>query len=416
MTIRTALRRTAAAAAAAALATGALLAAPAAAAPAPTPAPAAVTPPITVLATGMPDKPFSDPTAVNNADVVVGYAWADGQSNQTSAIRWNPDHQPTTLPPLPGEDYARALGVNDAGTAIGTSWPAPRAYSTATAVRWAADGTPTALPPLPGDTHSNPTAIGGSGIVVGASTDATGKSHAVAWHPDGTTVALAPLPGDDNAVPYDVNSTGVAVGQSYTWTGLRHGTVWNPDGTATAFVTDPAAAASSADRINDAGAVAGRVSLPEPGIGSVWHGLLRSADGTLHDLGPRTYPGAINSSGATVGDHQPDPDLPRTYAARWSPDGTLTRLELDRPTVGRTTAADINDSGTVAGYAWDGIPSRQYQSGKVWAPDNTVTDLDPADTTNSARFVNNTGLVVGVRMLRPPGSLYPYRQAAVWRP
>ncbi len=103
---------------------------------------------------------YSDPTGVNNGGFVVGYAYGSGQVRDAAAIRWSPDLTPTTLPPLPGEDYAEARGVNDANLAIGISWPASRDYSRATAVRWAADGTPTALLPLPGDLYSRPTAIG----------------------------------------------------------------------------------------------------------------------------------------------------------------------------------------------------------------------------------------------------------------
>ncbi|MFJ6621945.1 hypothetical protein ACIQOW_30745 [Kitasatospora sp. NPDC091335] len=426
-TVRTGRRRTAAAAVAAALTAGALLAAPAAATPSATPAVPAVpavpaagagagaTLPMTVLSTGLPDKPYSDPTGLNNAGVVVGYAWASGQGGTSSAIRWNADRSPAVLPPLPGEDNAQALGVNDAGTVIGTSWPAPRSRTEATAVRWSAGGTPTALAPLPGDTYSRPVAISASGIVAGVSSHG-GEDHAVAWHPDGTAVALAPLPGDTRSEAFDVNSAGFAVGVCATGgAGEPHAVLWSPDGTAAAFVTDPGAVRSWARRINDAGAVVGWADLPEPGLGSLRHGLLRSAGGVLHDLGPSTYPDALNSSGEAVGDYQPDPQVPRNHAARWSPQGVLTALD-PAPPGGRTTATDINDSGTAVGYAWDGIPSRQYQSGRIWARGAAAENLDPTGATNSARLVNNSGLVVGLWLPRGAGDLYPYHVAAVWRP
>ncbi|MFE4515852.1 hypothetical protein ACFRMQ_16870 [Kitasatospora sp. NPDC056783] len=416
MTVRTApaLRRRTAAGLAAALTVGALLATPATAAPSSPATPAVATASMTVLSTGVPGKPYSEPTGLNDAGVVVGYAWADGQGRAASAIRWNQDLSPTVLPPLPGEDYAQALGVNGAGTVIGISWPAPREQSDATAVRWSAGGTPTALPPLPGDTFSRPIAVSVSGTVVGTSSHGA-QDHPVAWRPDGTAVALAPLPGDTEGLVYDVNGAGLAVGFSYTGIGPKRATVWGPDGTPTPFVTDPAAVESGAYRINEAGAVVGGVDLPLAGGGSAWHGVIRSADGILHDLGPQTYASRITSSGSTVGAYQPDPTRLRTYAARWSPDGVRAQVDLEQQPEGQTTAEAVNESGTVVGYLWSGIPAREYQSGLVWAPDGSVTNLEPAGQS-SARFVNDSGLVVGLWLPRPVGNLYPHHLAAVWRP
>ncbi|GAA1402173.1 hypothetical protein GCM10009639_45380 [Kitasatospora putterlickiae] len=416
MTIRP-VRRTATAVAAAALSTGALLgAAPAGAAPAPTPA-TSTTPAMAVLPTGVPGKSYSDPTGVNRGGVVVGYAYAWGQGVEASAIRWAADGTPATLPPLPGEDFAQALGVNDANLAIGVSWPAGRTSWESTAVRWAADGAVTALPPLPGDLYSRPTAIGGSGIVVGTSYGAAAGTRAVAWRPDGTTVALAPLPGDTTSEATGVNAAGLVIGRSYAGIGAFHGIVWRPDGTPTRFQDGPTAGSGDWPvGINDAGTVIGVADRPT-GLGSSRHGLVRSPSGTLRDLGANTLPTALNASGAVVGQYQPDPDYSATHAARWSPDGTLTPLPRQPQTGGRSIAVGINDSGTAIGYSWDGIPARQYQSGRIWASDGTLTDLDPSNTAgNTTLFVNDSGLVVGLWLLRSPGMLYPTHLTAVWRP
>ncbi|MFF7456345.1 hypothetical protein [Kitasatospora sp. NPDC008115] len=411
MTIRPG-RRTATAAVAAVLGTGALLgAAPAGAAPAASAAPA-----MTLLPTGVPSKPYSDPTGVNGHGVAVGYAYAWTQGREASAVRWAADGTPVTLPPLPGEDFAQALGVNDADVTIGISWPATRDHWQPTAVRWAADGTPTALPPLPGDLYSTATAIGGSGIVVGTSYSSSVDPHAVAWRPDGTTVALAPLPGDTSSAATGVNAAGLAIGRSYTGIGAFHGIVWSPDGTPTRFQTGPTAGRGDWPvAINDAGTVIGVADRPLD-VGSTRHGLVRSPSGALRDLGAHTLPTAVNASGTVVGEYRPDPDQLVTEAARWSPDGTLTPLSPTPPSGGNSIAVGINDAGTAIGYGWSGIPARQYQSGRTWASGGTVTDLDPARTGNNALFVNNAGLVVGLALYRPPGNLYPTHQVAVWRP
>ncbi|MER5351670.1 hypothetical protein ABT093_15225 [Kitasatospora sp. NPDC002551] len=416
MTIRPG-RRTATAVVAA-LGTGALLgAAPAAPAATASSTAATAAPTMTVLPTGVPGKSYSDPTGVNRDGVVVGYAYASGQGAEASAVRWAADGTPATLPPLPGTDHAQALGVNDANLAIGISWPAAASSWQSTAVRWAADGTPTALPPLPGDLYSRAVAIAGNGVVVGTSYASSVDTRAVAWRPDGTTVTLAPLPGDTTSEVIGVNSAGVAIGRSRTGIGAFHGIVWRPDGTPVRFQTGPTAGSGDWPvAINDAGTVAGVADRPQ-GTGSSRHGLVRSPGGQLRDLGAYTQPTAINASGTVVGSYQPDPAALASHAARWSPNGTRTPLPRQPQTGGNSTAVGINDAGTAIGYAWDGIPARQYQSGRIWAADTTLTDLDPANTAgNTTLFVNNAGLVVGLALLRSPGSLYPAHVTAVWRP
>ncbi|MET8701290.1 hypothetical protein ABZW10_20845 [Kitasatospora sp. NPDC004723] len=416
MTVRPG-RRTATAVAAAALSTGALLgAAPAAPAAPATSTASTTTPAMTALPTGVPGKSYSDPTGVNGAGVVVGYAYASGQGVEASAVRWAADGTPATLPPLPGENFAQALGVNDANLAIGISWPTGRTSWQSTAVRWAADGTPTALPPLPGDLYSRAAAISGSGIVVGTSYTGSAGTHAVAWRPDGTTVTLAPLPGDTASEVTGVNAAGLAIGRSYTTVGSFHGIVWSPDGTPVRFQSGPTSGSGDWPvGINDAGTVIGVADRPQ-GIGTSRHGLVRSPGGALRDLGPYTSPTAINASGTVVGQYQPDLGQLTTHAARWSPDGTLTPLPREPLTGGNSVAVGINGSGTAIGYAWDGIPARQYQSGRIWAPDGTLTNLAPNSSDNTTLFVNDAGLVVGLFLLRSPGSLYPSHLTVVWRP
>ncbi|MFE6867188.1 hypothetical protein ACFVFS_11550 [Kitasatospora sp. NPDC057692] len=409
MTVRPG-RRAATAVVAAALSTGALLGA------APTASAVSAPPTMTTLSTGVPGKSYSDPTGVNSAGVVVGYAYAYSQGAEASAIRWAADGTPATLPPLPGQAYAQALGVNDANLAIGISWPTGRTAWESTAVRWAADGTPTALPPLPGDLYSRPKAVSGSGIVVGTSYSNSAGTHAVAWRPDGTTVTLAPLPGDTSSEVIGVNSAGLVIGRSSSGIDAFHGIVWRPDGTPVRFQTGPTAGSGDWPvAVNDAGTVIGVADRPQ-GIGSSRHGLVRSPGGTLRDLGAYTSPTAINASGTVVGTYQPDPGQLNSHAARWSADGTLTPLTRNPASGGNSSAVGINDSGTAIGYAWDGIPARQYQSGRIWAPDNTVTSLDPTGADRTALFVNNAGLVVGLLLLRSPGSLYPSHLTVVWRP
>jgi probable HAF family extracellular repeat protein len=88
----------------------------------------------------------------------------------------------TDLGTLPGADYTVALGINDRGQVVGTSFNT--ASGGAHAVLWE-DGEITDLGVLPSGSHSRASGINNRGQIVGQSLTASGEWHAVLWSKEG---------------------------------------------------------------------------------------------------------------------------------------------------------------------------------------------------------------------------------------
>lgn len=140
--------------------------------------------------TALPPSPGHPVTAAfggNNNGVVVGPAFTPFFT--TAALVWDrKGNPPTVLSPLGANPEAYAISNNDRGLTAGVSgelllfaifgiFDPP-----ATAVLWDKDGTPTPLPPLPGDAFSYAGGMNDAGAVVGFSHDpATDTDTAVVW-------------------------------------------------------------------------------------------------------------------------------------------------------------------------------------------------------------------------------------------
>ncbi|MEV7023676.1 hypothetical protein [Kitasatospora sp. NPDC093558] len=348
-----------------------------------------------------PGTGWSEPAAVNDKGVIVGFIIGSTDRHQAVPVRWNADLSIAALPLLPGDPSGEATGVNGDGTAIGFSGTHP--------ARWSPAGTVSALPLLPGDTYGRASGINSAGTVIGSS-QGNGHWHAVAWTPDGTAVPLAPLAGDTETTAVSVNSSGTVAGFSSNPAGtLAHAVIWGPDGTPTALDAAGDYNATYASQINDAGTVIGRGNPAGDG-NFPWHSVIWTADGSVTDLGPLTYAQAVNSSGTVVGNQGSNQDA--GAASRWSPDGTRTELGGQQ-----TVATAINDAGVAVGYSWNGIPDREYRSAKRWNADGTTTDLTVANpqANTEALVINGSGLIAGVDIVHPqPYSLQHH--AVIWKP
>jgi len=131
--------------------------------------------------------------AINDAGLAVGESIRtisneDGCVHIFTGMIWDRDGQSRVLPPLADfVDGFAALGcivqgshaadITNSGIAVGLS------VTGAQAVRWDPDGTPVALPPLPGDTFSWAHGVNEAGVAVGFSAvDPSGKvKTAVLW-------------------------------------------------------------------------------------------------------------------------------------------------------------------------------------------------------------------------------------------
>ncbi|MEV7025700.1 hypothetical protein [Kitasatospora sp. NPDC093558] len=340
---------------------------------------------------------YTDPYGVNAKGVIVGEATRADFT--LFPVRWNADLSVTALPLLPGDTTGRTWAVADDGTVVGRSGNH--------SVRWSPDGTVAALPSLPGDTDAYAYTISSTGTAVGL-TSGGGHNHAVKWGPDGLPVPLAPLAGDTDSWAVAVNSTGTVAGYS-SGPGGSHTVTWSPDGTPTAFIPASGYTTITVLKINDAGTVLGKATSV-PGDETQFHSLLWAADGTLTDLGLRSQALAINASGTAVGNQDGEVSINAT-ATSWAPDGTATAIGTVH-----TTALAVNDAGVSVGYS--GVPplDRDLKYPARFNADGTTTELAFAPASNGfAQFINNAGLIVGVRSLHPQPWVTSHI-AVVWRP
>ncbi len=261
------------------------------------------------------------------------------------------------------------------------------------AVGSATAGDITMLPSL-GGSWSLAYAINNDGLVVGEA-DLTGNTatHAVAWIA-GAPTDLGSISG--NSVAFGVNDQGQIVGASDSGP-LQTAMLWH-DGAWTDLGADMGAVGSSvAWAINDAGLVAGQASL-NGGFskGFVWNGPgTGSAQGTAQGYQGGANKG-VNDAGTVVGHgfFFGDPDM----AMMGVPDGNGGYDEFEIGPTGYvfSIATDINDAGTIVGFANDG--NGPWNAAIFTLDrDNPVLSLGtlPELETSEAYAINQAGVVVG---------------------
>jgi probable HAF family extracellular repeat protein len=237
--------------------------------------------------------PNSNYGAINNLGEVAGMAETNQRTNcdtgveangtgpqvlNFEAVVWGPAAgQIRELSPLPGDTVGMALGINDAGQAVGASGSCantvvPGFAAAPHAVLWESDGTPHLLPSLGG---SNPDtsvlgagtfgcSINNAGIVAGQATLSDNKTwHPVLWE-DGIVSDLGVLKGDLVGIAAGINNRGEVVGASVSAPGPATGNprayVWK-NGVMTDLNTlvpaDSPLYLLTASGINDSGEIAG---------------------------------------------------------------------------------------------------------------------------------------------------------------
>jgi uncharacterized membrane protein len=131
-----------------------------------------------------------------------------------------------TIPGLPGDRNAVAVGVSDRGLVAGASWTTGSILTAHGFVYDPHTGLTTPIPMTGQVLVTAPRAISATGEVVGG----WGGGDAFTYDPStGTTTDLAPAPGDSSAQALGVNEQGQVVGES---TGTTcHAVLWSPGGT-----------------------------------------------------------------------------------------------------------------------------------------------------------------------------------------
>jgi hypothetical protein len=220
-------------------------------------------------------------------------------------------------------------------------------------------------------------------------------------------------PGAVNTVVTAINDSGVITGFYFGGSGDSHGFVRSPDGTFVLF-DSPLGGAPNPTSINNAGVITGFYGDGNFGIFGGSHGFVRTPDGTLTsfdapidpaNLFPGTLPYSINSQGQIAGTYSvncsdaqlaisPPVFPPCNNGLLRQPDGTITTFYAPN-FQGGMLAANMNESGAIAGYSTDG----QSQHGFLGAAGGTLAILDPpgspGSTNTSIAAINSSGEIVG---------------------
>jgi len=171
---------------------------------------------------GRTDELWSVGQGINDSGQIIGAAMSADKVS-FKPILWNNSVTPIVLNTLGGQ-VGEALGINNAGYAVGNSFTADDSFSHATL--WNVNsGSVTDLGTL-GGTDSNALAISTGGHIVGWSdlTDDLAR-HATFW--DGTSLTDLGTLGGTNSWALALNNTGQIVGWSNIDGDAQHATLWD---------------------------------------------------------------------------------------------------------------------------------------------------------------------------------------------
>ncbi len=313
---------------------------------------------------------------ISNSGMVAGEALDDKQTRRAFL------HNGATMAALPGASESVAAGVNDAGTAAGTTHDAGRSQATV----WI-NGSPAPLPSL-GGVDSWATSINNQGHVVGAATNAAGQGRAVVW--------IGGIPTDLGvggtwSAAYGIDNTGRVTGYSEVSPGIFRGFVWSQSA-GLAILPTFGGWSSYAFDINSAGAVAGHASLPSGYL----HAFRFDGNGLL-DLGTlggnASFAYGINRSGNVVG-HSWLAGGNVTHAFLYAGGRMLDLNGLLAAGSGweLTEAYGINDAGQIVGAGFYNGQQTAFRLDPVAGP-------MPPDTTETPEPSTWTMLAAGVALL-----------------
>ncbi|MHA7813784.1 MAG: GC-type dockerin domain-anchored protein [Phycisphaerales bacterium] len=306
------------------------------------------------------------------------------------------------MPYTTGDAFAE--DINDNGEVVGQSMLVGFGLRP---THWDADGTPTNLGLISGGVTGSAYAINNNGEIVGYTEFGDTSGKATLWSDLTTIVDIHDTIGSINtSVAWDISDSGTIVGQANIAPGIfARGFVWDQ--------ANPAVQAGS-DRypgganygINNVGVVVGSAFF----FGDPDDAMIATPDGR----GGYDYPfinpmgrffsqaRAINETGMVVG-HSGYGSTTNTWNAciftgdDRDPVQTLGTL----PGLDTSEGLDVNDSGLIVGYAWDGTGSGIDPRAWAWV-DGTMYDLNELldeggefEILSRATGVNNNGDIVG---------------------
>ncbi|GMV24112.1 MAG: hypothetical protein AMXMBFR58_01430 [Phycisphaerae bacterium] len=236
-------------------------------------------------------------------------------------------------------------------------------------------------------------------VVGQANVDGDAVAHAYLWH-NGTITDLGALAGDANSAAEGINNLGEVVGWSEVGSGsfLKNAMLWH-GGQTTNINTALGGTSTLAWDINDHGTVVGQGNITA-GFAKGWIWNRNTGGGSAGTL-PGYMGGAnraISNNDVVVGHSYffGDPD----HAHRAVPDGKSGWIseEIGPAGYGLSVATDVNDAGTMVGYAQ--VEDSAPWSAVIFTGDakNPVIDLGRLEgfAETEANAINASGIIVGM--------------------
>jgi len=311
---------------------------------------------LTILPTGV------AAISINDSGVVTG--WED---SGLGFLR-TPDGTITTFKAVDNAHSTQPQWINSSGVITGYYWDnndVIRGF-----VRDAAGAITTFdAPGATGAKNSGtfPSSINAQGVVTGSCSDCqTGNGWVRAV--DGTITSFdVPGAGAWGTTPTGVNDKGEIVGsyrQPADGLDRAHGFFRSADGNITTFDEPESHQITTADAVNNKGAITGSFS----DANSAWRGYIRQPDGTFTTFDADMEGAAINAKGTIAGSARLA--QPKTKGFVRYPSGKTIRISGPSANGGGTHATSINKDGVVVGYS-ETRPDHQFwyvHTGFIWTP------------------------------------------------
>jgi hypothetical protein len=245
----------------------------------------------------------------------------------------------------------------------------------------------------PGSILTVPESINNLGDVTGYYADSSNVYHGFLRTANGTITTFNP-PGSTETIAYGINSSGEITGYANI-NGYYQGFLRTSDGTFT-MINLPNFTNIMPTSINSYGDIAGVAYTTSPD----YYGFIRTSGGTVTTFGvtsPIDNPLIVRISINDTDDVAGTTFYHDRYVGYVKPNGgaiTTFRVPLDL----YTYASGINDSGTIAGYAYDpgcGFVTCQTEVGFVRTSDGALTRFQANGKDTFTAGINASGEVTG---------------------
>ncbi|MEX0876954.1 MAG: GC-type dockerin domain-anchored protein [Phycisphaerales bacterium] len=306
------------------------------------------------------------------------------------------------LPPLGGTG-SLAMDINDLDEVIGQSIDG---FGVLMGTRWDASGAPTALGTLDGTVLSWAQAINNNGEIVGYSEQGDGLRKATLWDGRGGMIDVHTAIGSvGSSIPWDINDHGLIVGQAPLSPGFSKGFIWDQVNPAQTVGAGSFYMGGANYGVNNDGELVGSAFFfgdPDDATHAVPDG---GGGYENQDINPQGFffsqAKAINNNGLMVGHSGFNSTTTGGNACIFTGEpGNLVQTLGTLDGYDTSEAADVNDSGMIVGYAWDGNfvldpHAWAYVNGEMHDLNDLLGPQSEFAVLIEATGVNNDGDIVG---------------------